>query len=198
MTDQPNRPANRMDFTAIEDMEALGRTMFLDGVIEGLPLAKNVKLIIEQAVMFGRDEAGRSDRFYATVRDTNINDLIANAVRSTVDGMFGGKGMESVAHNITLVGTAYGFQSEKHKMKYAAVEAALAKLVAEHAAGPVADETADAFFGEVIKVESAEVAIEYVSKVLTELKIPVSTKLPNFKLFVDRYSRVLLDQPMVA
>jgi cell division protein FtsB len=194
MTDQPNRPATRMDITDIRDMEALGRSMFLDGVIEGLPIAKNVKLIIEQAVLFGRDEAGRSDRFYFTVRYDNIDDLTRDAVRNTVNDLFGKVGMDAVAHSITLAGMAFGFQAEKLKMKYAAIDAVLAKLLAEHKANAVKDETLDEYFGEILKIEDDLVAIEYARKVLTEDKVPmVPAKLTNFKPFVDRYSRLIME-----
>lgn len=193
MTDQPNRPAARMDITDIQDMEALGRTMFLDGIIEGLPIAKNVKLIIEQAVLFGRDEAGRSDRFYMTVRYDTIDDLTRDAVRNTVNDLFGKRDMDAVAHSITLAGMAFGFQSEKHKMKYAAVEAVLTKLLAEHKAWSVSDETANAFFGEVLKIEDDEVAIDYAKQALVGHKVHFSSKVPNLKAFTDRYARLLAD-----
>ncbi len=198
MNDQPNRPAFRMTETSFPEIEALMKSMFLDGLVQGLPLAKNVQYAIEQAVMFGRDEAMRSDNLPWSASFANFDELKAEATVVMMDGMFGGDGIAKTLHRVMMMGIAYGFQNEKHKMKYAPVEATLAKLVAEHAAGSVADETADAFFGELMKVEKVEVVVEYVRKVLTELKIPMSPgKLPNFKLFVDRYSCVLLDAPLL-
>ncbi len=193
MTDQSNRPAFRMTETSFPEIEALMKSMFLDGLVQGLPLAKNVQYAIEQAVMFGRDEAMRSDNLPWSASFANFDELKAEATVVMMDGMFGGDGIAKTLYRVMMMGIAYGFQNEKHKMKYGAVEAAFDKLLAEHKAGKVSDETADAFFGEINKMENTEVAVEYVRQALAVNKVQFSTKVPNFLAFSQRYMNILVD-----
>jgi hypothetical protein len=196
MTDQPNRPAFRMTQTSFSELETLMRSTFLDGIMQGMPLAKNITLAVQSAILFGRDEAMRSDHMPWRVGCRNITELVQEAVAVMLDGMFSAEGISKTLYKVMMMGVAYGFRSEKEIMREAATRAehpaanaALeAMLASRRNGGPASTDLAEAFFAEILKLDS-KVATTLAKIALSDNKVKFDSKaVPSFKKYFDQYA----------
>ncbi|RYE99993.1 MAG: hypothetical protein EOO77_34725 [Oxalobacteraceae bacterium] len=106
----------RINIDSFDDLVAESKQSFLDGIIRGEPIAKNVGGILSMATMWGGDEAEREEYFFVRYNGETMDDLRRDAVRHTVERMFGGDKMDSVVDGIARMGAAFGFQNIKKAM----------------------------------------------------------------------------------
>lgn len=182
-----------------EDLLAAGRLAFIDGIIQGEPLAKTVSGIIGMASAFGGDEAERSDHFFARVDYTTSDDLKRASVEATVEALFSGKTPSNTVGILCRMGAAFGFQITKRMDKFGALDKVMYEAKRQYTKGEVSPKTVDAFFGEVMKIMEAsetttrdkEIVIEKARIFLTETQQKFDNKLPNFHAFFEYYSAVI-------
>lgn len=106
---------NRTGINDVNQLYVEARIEFLNGIITGVPIGKNVSGVLRLAAAFGSDAADNGvQNFFAKIDCTDFDELKVMAVEEVVSRMFSGS-ISTAVHYIVTLGAAFGYQSVKAK-----------------------------------------------------------------------------------
>lgn len=106
---------NRINIDTLAEMQTVAREAFLDGIIEGKPIAKTVSYILQLASSFGADESERSINFPVATTYDDYNEMKREVTALVINRLFTQSGIDGVVSDIVLHGSAFGFRTAKQK-----------------------------------------------------------------------------------
>jgi hypothetical protein len=177
------------------------RQTLIEGVIQGRPFGETVVEILQAGINVGEELAQESDNFYASVNCDNIDQLKLSAVEQATDDLFSSKGIKLVASNVITLGAAYGFRQAKRRIKYADIEALVAKIKDEAAQndGKASGATVEEFFQQAFVLNDKgdiDSMVHYVRAILTPSEgrpVNFDTKeVPSFEKFTQLYTKLIV------
>lgn len=177
--------------TTIEELETASRATFLDGILTGEPFGNIVAAILVKATQYGNLESRQSSYFPATADYNDFGMLRREVTANAVNDLFGQTNFDQIIRSACMTGAAFGFQQGRLYDLFGEVELTMNAMLdeAKRNDGVVNDDTAEAFFGELLKLDDdhPQAVMRYLGQVLVGTYITFNaSEVPSFLVIADR------------
>lgn len=105
----------RTDIDTFEKLADASRSIMANGLIQGKAFGAIIIEIMHLASAYGADEAARSPHFFASVQETDFEELKADQVLRMTQMLFETGKLDQIIQQTLLAAAAFGFQSQRRK-----------------------------------------------------------------------------------
>lgn len=178
--------------TTINEVNAIARLSFVDGIIKGVPLGENAAMVIQRGTEYGGEIAKRKENFPVSVDFVSLDDLNRHSVEVLVEGLCSGRGLTDAINTVVIMAAAVGYQNTKARLDTADAETVLAEAIAaSDGVNYIDDELGERLFAEINKIENIEARIGFARRVMYDERIVVRLTVPSHKKFIDNHLRLI-------